>query len=380
MRHNTFIPGGSCWAVGAGGHITGGGYGIYSRKHGLTVDYVAGVEFAWVNSKKKVQRVMAWNNSPELELRKLLWACRGASAGNFGVILTYFLDLEQLKRVCTLDSPTRYHPTGLLSTPAIYYQAAITIVENTSKCCTCEVYRALFRANYSWWRDRRDVGLVQAPGTPGGNMPNTGLTFFRARGSGIQLGLFFFDRTALLDYLKVMFDTLYDTPGGGAAALKQVQLHHTSKGHGGQFSDASRSVILAADNSDADGGRAAMLEKIENQLLTYSFWEFVEANSTMDQNCYFKNSGHVIGTPRSKGVPTSCEGKDLFELGYTQRAAHLRHHLRHHLRPHPADVQVGGPYVEAAGLRTGLRCPPDSSLLGTVPACQQVRSASSRPC
>ena len=39
-------------------------------------------------------------------------------------------------------------------------------------------------------------------------MPNTGLTFFCARDSGIQLGLFFFDRTALLDYLKVMFDTL----------------------------------------------------------------------------------------------------------------------------------------------------------------------------
>src|SRR4051794_20895695 len=30
------IPGGSCYAVGAGGHVTGGGYGLLSRLHGLT--------------------------------------------------------------------------------------------------------------------------------------------------------------------------------------------------------------------------------------------------------------------------------------------------------------------------------------------------------
>lgn len=314
MRHNTFFPGGSCWAVGAGGHITGGGYGVYSRTHGLTVDYVAGVEFAWVNSKKKVQRVMAWNNSPELELRKLLWACRGAMAGNFGVILTYYLDLEQLKHVCTLDSPTKCQP----STPAVYYQTALTIMPNTHECCTRDIYRRLFRANYDWWRDHQTAGLVQAPGAPGGSMPNTGATFFSANQTGIALVLYFFNRAALLTYLKTMFDVLHDAPGCGAAALKQVQLHHTSKGHGGQFSEASRSTILAADNSDADGGRAAMLEVFENQLLTYSFWEFTEANSTMAQNCYFKNSGHVIGTPRSKDVPTTTHGKDLFDLGYTK--------------------------------------------------------------
>ena len=336
MRYNTFIPGGSCWAVGAGGHITGGGYGIYSRTHGLTVDYVAGVEFAWVNSKKKVQRVMAWNNSPELELRKLLWACRGAMAGNFGVILTYYLDLEQLKHVCTLDSPTKYQP----STPAVYYQIALTIMPNTSECCTPKVYRRLFRANYDWWRDRRNAGLVQAAGAPGGSMPNTGLTFFRANQTGIALVLYFFDRTALLAYLKTMFDALHDAPGCGAAALKQVQLHHTSKGHGGQFSEASRSVILAADNSDADEGRAAMLEVIENQLLAYSFWEFTEANSTMGQNCYFKNSGHVIGTPRSKDVPTTTHGKDLFDLGYTKEQLHtiFEHVLQMYMWVDPTSI------------------------------------------
>ena len=45
-KHNLLIPGGSCWSVCAGGHVTGGGYGIYSRDHGTTCDFLAGVHFA----------------------------------------------------------------------------------------------------------------------------------------------------------------------------------------------------------------------------------------------------------------------------------------------------------------------------------------------
>ena len=100
-KHNLLIPGGSCWAVCAGGHVTGGGYGIYSVDHGTTCDYLAGVHFACVcappphptdpdahssaravhtgvDSTGKVRETHAWANSPEYELRQLLWACRGA--------------------------------------------------------------------------------------------------------------------------------------------------------------------------------------------------------------------------------------------------------------------------------------------------------------
>jgi FAD/FMN-containing dehydrogenase len=38
------IPGGSCYSVGAGGHICGGGYGLLSRKYGLTVDHLVAVQ------------------------------------------------------------------------------------------------------------------------------------------------------------------------------------------------------------------------------------------------------------------------------------------------------------------------------------------------
>jgi len=35
------LPAGSCYSVGAGGHIAGGGYGLLSRLHGLTIDHLS---------------------------------------------------------------------------------------------------------------------------------------------------------------------------------------------------------------------------------------------------------------------------------------------------------------------------------------------------
>jgi hypothetical protein len=120
----------------------------------------------------------------------------------------------------------------------------------------------------------------------------------------------------MLAYLQVMVDALHDAPGCGATALRQVQILTDSKTHGGP-AEGPHSFAPAADNNDADGGRVNLMKRLASSILTYSFWEFVEANSAMPQNCFFKNSGHVIGTPRSKGVPTSTEGQDLYSLGYT---------------------------------------------------------------
>ena len=47
-EYNLTLPGGSCYSVGVGGHIVGGGYGLLSRQHGLTVDYLAAVDVVCV--------------------------------------------------------------------------------------------------------------------------------------------------------------------------------------------------------------------------------------------------------------------------------------------------------------------------------------------
>jgi len=87
-RYNVTLPGGSCGSVGAGGHISGGGYGLLSRLQGLTVDWLSAVDILTVDAKGKViPRRVDRTHDPDL-----FRACRGAGGGNFGVITDYYFD------------------------------------------------------------------------------------------------------------------------------------------------------------------------------------------------------------------------------------------------------------------------------------------------
>lgn len=78
-----YLPGGSCAGVAIGGLTLGGGYGLLSRKFGLTCDSLSAVNM--IDGKGQV--VSSENNT------ELLWGCKGGNNGNFGVVstLTYKL-------------------------------------------------------------------------------------------------------------------------------------------------------------------------------------------------------------------------------------------------------------------------------------------------
>ncbi|MBL7935536.1 MAG: FAD-binding oxidoreductase [Bacteroidia bacterium] len=80
LIQNKIIPAGSCSGVGVGGLTLGGGYGLFSRKHGLTCDSI--VELEIVNAEGKL---LTSKDHPEL-----LWALKGGGNGNYGVV-TQFL-------------------------------------------------------------------------------------------------------------------------------------------------------------------------------------------------------------------------------------------------------------------------------------------------
>ena len=81
-------PGGSCYSVGTGGHVVGGGYGLLSRLHGLTVDWLQAVELLTVDSTGRVrQQLVSASNEPEL-----FKLCRGGGGGNVGIITSYHFD------------------------------------------------------------------------------------------------------------------------------------------------------------------------------------------------------------------------------------------------------------------------------------------------
>lgn len=83
------IPGGTCYSVGVGGHISGGGYGMLSRKHGLTVDHLHAVEVVVVGTDGRARAVVA-TREPDDPHHDLWWAHTGGGGGNFGVITRYW--------------------------------------------------------------------------------------------------------------------------------------------------------------------------------------------------------------------------------------------------------------------------------------------------
>ncbi len=87
-RYGVTLPGGTCGTVGAGGHISGGGYGLLSRLHGLSCDWLTAVDILTVDAKGKVvPRTVDAKHDPDL-----FRACRGAGGGNFGAITSYVFD------------------------------------------------------------------------------------------------------------------------------------------------------------------------------------------------------------------------------------------------------------------------------------------------
>ena len=86
--YNLTLPGGSCYSVGVGGHIAGGGYGLLSRLQGLTVDYLTAVDVICVNRQGQARLVRATKGDPVTG--GLLWAHTGGGGGNFGIVTAYY--------------------------------------------------------------------------------------------------------------------------------------------------------------------------------------------------------------------------------------------------------------------------------------------------
>jgi len=89
-EYGVTLPAGSCYSVGAGGHICGGGYGLLSRKYGLTVDWLTGVEIVTVDANGNASAVTVTTDSTDPDERALLWANQGGGGGNFGIITRYW--------------------------------------------------------------------------------------------------------------------------------------------------------------------------------------------------------------------------------------------------------------------------------------------------
>ena len=98
--HDLFIPAGQCPPVAVNGFTLGGGFGFYSRTHGLAVDQLRSTEVVLAGG----ERVKADRS----QHRDLFWACRGGGGGNFGINTSMTFSLFPVGKVsvCTCQWST----------------------------------------------------------------------------------------------------------------------------------------------------------------------------------------------------------------------------------------------------------------------------------
>jgi hypothetical protein len=82
------IPAGVCPAVGIGGHVAGGGYGPLTRRDGVVVDHLYGVEVVTVDSNGRPRVVTATRERSDPN-SELWWAHTGGGGGSFGIVTRY---------------------------------------------------------------------------------------------------------------------------------------------------------------------------------------------------------------------------------------------------------------------------------------------------
>jgi hypothetical protein len=103
------FPAGVGPTVGVGGHLSGGGFGLMMRKHGLASDHV--VDAVMVDAEGRLLDRAGMGED-------YFWAIRGGGGGSFGVVVSWKLRLVRVPAtvtVFTVHRPRNRSASGLLT-------------------------------------------------------------------------------------------------------------------------------------------------------------------------------------------------------------------------------------------------------------------------
>ncbi|KAI3455901.1 hypothetical protein Pfo_012564 [Paulownia fortunei] len=92
------LTAGVCPTVGVGGHFSGGGYGMMSRKHAIAADNIIDAKVINANGQILDRKSMG---------EDLFWAIRGGGGTSFGIVLAYKVKLITVPETVTVFNVSR---------------------------------------------------------------------------------------------------------------------------------------------------------------------------------------------------------------------------------------------------------------------------------
>jgi len=143
-RWGVTLPGGSCYPVGVGGHVPGGGYGQLCRLHGLIVDHLYAVEVITVDRAGRARAVLATRDASDPG-RELWWAHTGGGGGSFGIATRFWF---------RSPSARGSDPAGLLPRPPA--EVWVASVQWSWEGMTFARFARLL-SNYGLWHERNSA-------------------------------------------------------------------------------------------------------------------------------------------------------------------------------------------------------------------------------
>ncbi|PAN33559.2 hypothetical protein PAHAL_6G040100 [Panicum hallii] len=100
------FPGGTCSTIGLGGFVSGGGFGLLSRKFGLAVDNVLDATLIDPSGRALTRATMDAD---------VFWAIRGGGGGSWGVVYAWKLRLVPVPGTITVFDIDRRGPADLIA-------------------------------------------------------------------------------------------------------------------------------------------------------------------------------------------------------------------------------------------------------------------------